>query len=216
MKKIVFLLLCFCLCGCSKISEEEYNLKVSELQSVSSEYEQYKIQKEKEISELNEKYLDDKNKLNDKISALTEEKDLLSGKIIELEADKEYANNRIDSLTEKNDKLREEVQSYQNVNLDTMNIFFEDDKIIADEIELDGEKWLLLTDTKYDLYDLILGNVDYDTDTLAMKMVALSKEDWFDYSKIVLNLTIKQFGIIGSFEIDPVTFEMRQGIWSEE
>lgn len=194
MKKISSILLCICLflCGCG-VSEEEYNTKVSELEKIRTEYEQYKETKESEIFELNKSFSEEKN---------------------QLKTENENLNSIIEDTNEKNEKLKEEISSYQNVTLDTINLFFKEDEIVADEIVWGSEKWLFLTDTKFDFYDLVSDKIYFDTDTFALKVMALCKKDWFDYSNIVYNIAIKDFGIVGSIEINPTTFEIRQGEWA--
>lgn len=195
MKKIyLFFLLAFVLCGCSRITEEQYNAKVEEAENNKKEYET-----------LLAEYQNYKEETDSKISSLSGEVDSLKTKYDNL---KVAANSK--------DKTIEDLSAKINENLDTINDLFAENDMVATEINSGNQKWLILCNKGYTILDMVAGNQIIDTENVTIKIKALQHQSWFDYDYVLLHITMDEFGTIGTVEINMDTWEVRSGSWEIE
>lgn len=195
LKKISFILVfSFLLCGCSKITEEQYNAKVEEAENIKREYEA-----------LLTEYQTYKEESENKVSSLSDELVLQKTKYDNLKAEKNSK-----------EKIIEDLNAKINVNLDTINDLFAEDNILATEIIASNKKWLVLYNSDYTIYDMLAGNQFADGNSMGTKIATLQFMDWFDYDYVLFNVVVDGLGTIATIEIDLETLVSRTATWEIE
>lgn len=199
LKKISFILaFSFLLCGCLGITEEQYAEKVEEVENCKKEYEA-----------LLEEYEEYKTQAEAKVTNLTNEVASSKTKYDNIKAES-------DSKTKTIEELNAIISVKANENLDKINDLFAEDNILATEIIASNKKWLVLYNSDYTIYDMLVGNQFADGESMGAKIATLKFMDWFDYDYVLFNVVVDELGTIATIEIDLETLVSRTATWEIE